>query len=108
MSIDYQQALITNDAVSTRPRVTFFVHDLAGNAIVRAAPLATALAHDYDVEILGLLISGTQVYAPYQNKFHYRTIHCRPFLASILAAAHRLAKLATGTLLYACKPLPST
>ena len=92
----------------TRPRVTFLVHDLAGNAIVRAAPLAQALEGAFDVEMAGLLLSGPAVYAPYRDRFPVRAIRCAPHLPAVLAAAPRLARLAAGDLVYACKPLPST
>ncbi|HYH82967.1 MAG TPA: glycosyltransferase [Longimicrobium sp.] len=88
--------------------MTLFVHDLAGNAIVRAGPIAQALAADYRVEIVGLLLSGDEVYAPYRGRFEVRALRCRPGLAAIAAAARRLAGMATGDVLYACKPLLST
>jgi len=90
------------------PRVTLFVHDLAGNAVVRAAPLAAALARDHAVEVVGLLLSGDEVYAPYRDRVPARTLRCGPSTAAVLAAAPKLARLATGDVLYACKPLLST
>ena len=94
--------------MADRPRVTLLVHDLAGNAVVRAAPLAAALARDHAVEVVGLLLSGDAVYAPYRHRVPARTIRCGSSLPAVLAAAPKLARLATGDLLYACKPLPST
>jgi glycosyltransferase involved in cell wall biosynthesis len=91
-----------------RPAVTLFVHDLAGNPIVRAAPLAAALSPHFRVELVGLLLSGPAVYAPYRGRFDVRALRCAPHLPAILAAAPRLARLATGDVLYACKPLFST
>jgi glycosyltransferase involved in cell wall biosynthesis len=91
-----------------RPRVTLFVHDLAGNAIVRAAPLAAALARDHEVEVVGLLLSGTEVYAPYRHRVEARTVRCGASAAAVLRAAPRLARLASGDVLLACKPLLST
>lgn len=91
-----------------RPRVTFLVFDLAGNSVVRAAPLAQALSADFDVEMVGLLLSGDQVYAPFRDRFRFRTLRCAPHLPAVLAAVPRLARMADGDLLYACKPLPST
>jgi len=91
-----------------RPAVTLFVHDLAGNPIVRAAPLAAALQHDFRVELVGLLLSGPAVYAPYRGRFGVRALPCAPHLPAILAAAPRLARMATGDVLYACKPLFTT
>ncbi|HEX9935482.1 MAG TPA: glycosyltransferase family 4 protein [Longimicrobium sp.] len=91
-----------------RPRVTLFVHDLAANPIVRASPLAQALERDFEVEIVGLLHSGDAVYAPFRDRYDFRTLRCAPGLPAVLAAAPRLARMATGDVLYACKPLFST
>ncbi|HVG46002.1 MAG TPA: hypothetical protein VM890_14770, partial [Longimicrobium sp.] len=91
-----------------RPEVTLFVHDLAGNPLVRAAPLAEALSRDYRVELVGLLLSGPAVYAPYAERFDFRALRCAPRLSALLAAAPRLARMARGEVLYACKPLLST
>jgi glycosyltransferase involved in cell wall biosynthesis len=98
----------TGGAADGRPTVTLFVHDLAANSIVRAGPLAEALAHEYQVEMVGLLLSGPDVYAPYRGRFPVRGLRCEPRLASIVAAAPRLARMAGGDVLYACKPLFST
>lgn len=91
-----------------RPCVTLFVHDLAGNPIVRASPLAQALEGDFRVEVVGLLLSGDEVYAPFRGRYAFRVLRCAPSLPAVLAAAPRLARLATGDVLYACKPLLST
>ena len=91
-----------------RPRVSLFVHDLAGNPIVRAAPLAQALAADFEVELLGLLLSGPAVYAPYRSRFPVHALPARRTLPHVLAAAPHLARLARGDVLLACKPLLTT
>lgn len=91
-----------------RPCVTLFVHDLASNPIVRAAPLAWALDGEFRVEVVGLLLSGAEVYAPYRGRLPVRALRCAPSLPAILAAAPRLARLAEGDVVYACKPLFST
>ncbi|HEU4557067.1 MAG TPA: glycosyltransferase family 4 protein [Longimicrobium sp.] len=91
-----------------RPCVTLFVHDLAANPIVRASPLAQALERDFRVEMVGLLLSGEAVYAPFRERYTFRTLRSRPGLAPVLAAAPRLARMAMGDVLYACKPLFST
>ena len=49
-------------------RVSVFVHDLSENAVVRAAPLAAALADDFEVEMLGLLPAGKELYPPYRDR----------------------------------------
>jgi glycosyltransferase involved in cell wall biosynthesis len=86
-------------------RVSFFVHDLAANPVVRAVPLALALQPTHEVEILGLLTSGPEVYGPYRDLFPYKTLRCSLNLPSVLAAIPRLAAMATGDVVYACKPL---
>lgn len=100
--------MVERSTAAARPLVTLFVHDLAANSIVRAGPLAEALAQDYRVEMVGLLLSGPDVYAPYRARFSVRGLRCEPRLASIVAAAPRLARMAGGDVLYACKPLFST
>lgn len=89
-------------------RVSFFVHDLANNPIVRAAPLAHALAGHFDVEILGFLHDDREVYAPYRSLFEYRTLRVPLDVTSLLPALPRLAAMATGEIIYACKPLVPT
>lgn len=90
-----------------RPRVSLLVHDLAANPIVRAAPLAAALADDFDVEVLGIATGG-RVYAPYAGRFPYVVVPAGRPLPSVLAAVARLSRLPTGDVLYACKPLLTT
>lgn len=87
-------------------RVSFFVHDLASNPIVRAAPLAEALRREgLEVEMVGFLISGQQVYAPYRDRFAYKTI---PINGRLRGQITELARLATGDIIYACKPIATT
>jgi len=88
-----------------RQRVSVFVHDLAANPIVRAAALARALAGDYDVEVLGFLHSGDAVYAPYRSQFTYKTMRVALDTTSVVRAIPRLAAMATGDIIYGCKPL---
>jgi glycosyltransferase involved in cell wall biosynthesis len=91
-----------------RLRVTLFVHDLAGNPVVRAAPLGAALARDHQVEFAGLLLSGDAVYAPYRGRLEARTLRSRGSAPAIALAARRLARPAVGDLVYAFKPLLSS
>jgi len=88
-------------------RVSCFVHDLSANPIVRAAPLAHALAGVCEVEVLGLQF-GDDIYAPYRDLFPYQTVRTTPDLPSVARAAHRLAALATGQVIYAFKPLATS
>jgi glycosyltransferase involved in cell wall biosynthesis len=89
----------------TRARLSFFVHDLAANPVARAAPLALALAAEHEVELLGFLISGDQVYAPYRDRLPTVAVPCDRRTDRILAAIPKLAARARGDLVYACKPL---
>ena len=89
-------------------RVSFFVHDLCNNPIVRAVPLAQALAGHFDVEILGFLHGDRDVYVPYRNLFEYRTLRCSLDMTRMLPALPRLAAMASGDVVYACKPLVPT
>lgn len=92
------------DAV-TRARVSFFVHDLADNPIGRAAPLAIALQATHEVELLGFLMSGSYVHEPYRDRFDYKAVRCSRNLPAILSAIPQLAAMASGQVIYACKPL---
>jgi glycosyltransferase involved in cell wall biosynthesis len=88
-----------------RHRVSFFVHDLAANPIVRAAALANAVAQHHDVEVLGFLQSGAEVYEPYRDLFPYSTMPVARGTQAVLRAIPALAARATGDIIYACKPL---
>ncbi|MEQ1730254.1 MAG: glycosyltransferase family 4 protein [Vicinamibacterales bacterium] len=89
-------------------RISFFVHDLENNPIVRAAPLAQALAGQFDVEILGFLHHDREVYEPYRGLFEYRTLRVPLDVTRMIPALPRLAAMATGDIVYACKPLVPT
>ncbi len=89
----------------TRRRVSFIVHDLAANPIVRAAALAAAVAREHDVEVIGFLHSGPHVYEPYRDLFPYKTLRVPLDTVSVLRAIPSLAALVTGDVVYACKPL---
>jgi glycosyltransferase involved in cell wall biosynthesis len=89
----------------TRSRVSFIVHDLAANPIVRAAALAAAIARTHEVEVIGFLHSGPDVYEPYRALFPYKTLRVPLETVSVLRAIPSLAALVTGDVVYACKPL---
>jgi glycosyltransferase involved in cell wall biosynthesis len=86
-------------------KVSFFVHDLADNPVGRTIALANALKSDYDVEMLGFLISGDQVYRPYRDLFEYKTVRCDHGLPNLKRAMKPLCSLCTGDVIYGCKPL---
>lgn len=88
-----------------RERITFFVHDLSGNPIGRAAPLAAAVRDDFDVEAVGAIPPGLDVYSPFRDQLPIRPLVARRADPRRIS---RLAALATGGILVACKPLAST
>src|SRR4051812_24292241 len=90
------------------PKISFFVHDLAANPIVRAAALAAAASRDAEVEVIGFLHSGDDVYEPYRDQFTYKTLRVHLETGRALRALPQLAAMATGDILYACKPLITT
>lgn len=87
-----------------KKKISFFVHDLSDNPIVRVAPLAGSLIDTHDIEILGFLFNGRDVYAPYRGLFQYKTLSCSLSIQSVFSALPRLASMATGDIVYACKP----
>lgn len=89
-------------------RISFFVHDLAINPLGRALPLARAASRQYEVEILGLLIQGRAVYAPYRDSFSYNAIPAAPTWKAISRALPQIAEMASGDIIYVCKPIPTT
>lgn len=89
----------------TTHRISFFVHDLAANPIVRAGALATAVEGRCEVEVLGFLHGGPAVYEPYRELFCYKTIRIPRDIQAVVQAIPALAALATGDIVYACKPL---
>jgi glycosyltransferase involved in cell wall biosynthesis len=87
-------------------RVSFFIHDLAANPVVRAEPLMRALEKaGHEVEPIGFLISGPEVFGPYRNKRIFKTIRSGIGVDEIIGRSRGLASLATGETIYACKPL---
>ncbi|MEP7351653.1 MAG: glycosyltransferase family 4 protein [Acidobacteriota bacterium] len=86
-------------------KVSFFVHDLADNPVGRTIALANALKSEYDVEVLGFLISDDQVYRPYRDLFEYKTVRCGHGLPNLKRAMKPLYSMCTGDVIYACKPL---
>jgi glycosyltransferase involved in cell wall biosynthesis len=92
----------------TKHRISFFVHDLAANPIVRAAALAKAVARKHEVEVLGFLQDGPDVYEPYRDLFEYSTMRVARETQAVLRAIPALAARATGDIIYACKPLATS
>lgn len=94
--------------MARRTKVSFFVHDLAANPLARAVPLAQAVATDVDIEVLGFLFSGDDIYLPYRDRVPYHALRCSLEIHRTIAAMPSLAARATGDIIYACKPLVTT
>ncbi len=85
--------------MNSSPRVSLIVYSLNANPIVRATPIAQALARlGFDVEVTGVLRSGLSIYKPYANTFDYVTA----------PSIRELSKQISGDIIYACKPFPET
>ena len=87
-------------------KVSLFVHDLSGNQMVRAKPIATAIQSlGHEVEVLGLTYYTHKVYEPYKNDFTYKTIQSHDDIRWVIINGRKLSKMATGDVAYAFKPL---
>jgi glycosyltransferase involved in cell wall biosynthesis len=88
-------------------RISFFVHDLSSNCVGRVAPIARALSASHEVEVLGLKFHDS-IYEPYRDYFEYKFVPVAPRFSAILDGIGRLASMATGHVICAAKPLPTT
>ena len=89
-----------------KTKCSLFVCNLPGNPIVRVAPIAYALEKlGFSVEVLGFLPDNCDVYRPYRDQFDYRTVRINPDRALTIVDSWRLARLCTGDVVYAFKPL---
>lgn len=87
-------------------KISLFVHDLSKNPIGRAYPIAKALQRlGHEVEILGFLIKGNNIYRPYRGGLFYRYIKVPDSFIHVLLQSPILAKMASGDIIYAFKPL---
>jgi glycosyltransferase involved in cell wall biosynthesis len=87
-------------------KVSLFVHDLSANSIVRAYPIAKAIQLlGHEVEVLGLTYNTDKVYEPYKNEFEYKTIRSFLDIRWVIINARKLAKMASGDMVYAFKPV---
>lgn len=86
-----------------------FVHYLSLNPIVRAYPIAKALQLlGHEVEILGLTYYSDKVYEPYKDEFEYKTIQSHEDIRWVIINSRKLAKMATGDVVYCFKPVWGT
>jgi glycosyltransferase involved in cell wall biosynthesis len=87
-------------------KVSLFVHELSGNPIVRAYPIAKAIQYlGHEVEVLGLTYNTDEIYAPYRDEFEYKTVKSYLDIRWVVINSHKLSKLATGEMVYAFKAL---
>lgn len=87
-------------------KISVFVHDLASNPIGRLHPILQALRElGYEIEVFGLLISGSEIYLPYRDKYEYSTLSSNGTVGDVLKKADILAQRASGDIIYAGKPL---
>lgn len=90
-------------------KISYFVHDLALNPIGRAAPIIAALTRlGHECEVLGFLIAGDRVYAPYQGICPMVTRPSSGTIVDIVRKSRALADAATGDLVFAGKALASS
>lgn len=87
-------------------KISVFVHDLAANPIGRLHPILAALQRlGHEIEVLGFLISGPEVYLPYRDKYRYITLRSTGSAPDVFKQSASLADRASGELIYAGKPL---
>ncbi len=88
-------------------KVSFFVHNLGDNPIVRAAPFARAFLHmGWEVEILGFSYSYNPqtIYPPYKDEFNFKVLKVYNDIRWVILSSWKLAKMAEGDVIYAFKP----
>lgn len=92
--------------MKNKKKITFIVHNLSSNPIVRAYPIALALERiGYEVEVVGFLIEKNIVYQPYADKFDYKTVFIgNEGMLNYLKALPKLLKLIDGDIIYTFKP----
>jgi glycosyltransferase involved in cell wall biosynthesis len=91
-------------------RFAIFVHDLSSNPIGRMHPIILALERlGHLVEVIGLTIRTSDIYAPYRKKHRYTHFQSNGTLSDALKHAPRLASLAdTAEVIYAAKPFATS
>jgi glycosyltransferase involved in cell wall biosynthesis len=88
-------------------RVTILASDLSSNSMGRVFVLARVLARSYEIEIVGPMY-GKTVWPPIASEpLDIKAIAIDASARSI-ARLRGLARLATGAILYACKPVGSS
>lgn len=85
-------------------KVSLFVHELSGNGIVRAYPIAKAIEHlGHEVEVLGLTYNTDKIYEPYKDAFEYKALRSYLDIRWVIINGRKVAKLAEGDIAYSFK-----
>lgn len=89
--------------------ISLFVHNLGGNPVGRALPIAKALERQgHEVEISGFTFGSDEIYKPYREEVDAKTIKTTKKPVEFCQKARILAREAEGDVIYAFKPLVST
>ena len=55
-------------------KVSLLCFDLSSHALVRAYPMARALARRHEIEVIGPLFGNAEVYEPYRADLPYKPV----------------------------------
>lgn len=84
-------------------RISAVMPNLATNHIVRVAPIVKALQRGHDVELIGFLRRGEELFPPFAREFDYRIVDWDEG-EGFVPAVRRLQGAISGDLLYAFQP----
>lgn len=91
------------------PKVSLLGADLASNSLVRLRPIAAALSRDFEIEVIGPLFGDGEIFPPLREEVRARVVRTKPASEMTLADYRRLwcdiGRMATGSVLFAFKPL---
>ena len=92
-------------------KISILVHNLSANSIGRTYPLAKILEKHYQIEVIGLLPKGKEIYFPYKDEFNYKPIIIdspQLSVSKIYSNMNKITRQITGNVVYAFKPLLAT
>jgi hypothetical protein len=85
-------------------KISALIPNLATNSLGRSWPIVNVLRRRFDVDVLGALPDGREVYPPYAHEFEYTVVRHAP-VGSVLAAVKAVERQITGDVVFAFKPL---
>jgi glycosyltransferase involved in cell wall biosynthesis len=85
-------------------KISAIVSNLATNCIVRSWPILKVLERHHQVEVIGSLAEGEELFPPYAREFDYQIVR-RPPAGAVLSSVRQLEARITGDVVYAFKPL---